>query len=738
MRRTTRTLVPWLIALAAGFALYGCGGDSDDQAGEQKGTTMSKAIPEGKNRLALEKSPYLLQHQDNPVDWYPWGDEAFAKAKAEGKPIFLSIGYSTCHWCHVMEHESFEDPEVAALMNDAFVNIKVDREERPDVDNVYMTVCQMATGSGGWPLTIIMTPDKKPFFAATYLPKTGRYGRPGMMELIPQIKQAWTQDRAEIENHSERITAQLSKIEEGRAGTEDLGAEVLKLAHSQISGRFDDVHGGFGNAPKFPTPHNMMFLLRHWKRTGEARALEMVEKTLQEMSRGGIYDHVGFGFARYSTDARWFAPHFEKMLYDQALLVMTFAEVYQATGKPEYRRIADEVITYVLRDMTHGDGGFFSAEDADSEGIEGKFYLWAEAELKDLLAQDDAELFIDLYGVDTAGNFHEEVEGGNILFLRRPMAVVAEERGLTEEALRERVEKMRVVLFEAREKRIHPGKDDKILTDWNGLMIAALAKAARAFDDKKYTAAAEKAMRFVIDTMLQDDGRLLHRYRDGAVGLQASVDDYAFVVWALIELYELTFDVGYLDRAIALNETLVERFWDDEGGGLYFSPDDGEELIVRMKEVYDGAVPSGNSVAMLNLIRLGRLTAEPKYEELANSVGRAFGQDVNRSPGAFTLLLTALDFGVGPSHEIVIVGKRGARDTRAMQRAIDNVYMPNKVVLLKPSNEPSPRISELARYTESQQAIEGKATAYVCINYACELPTTDVEQMLSLITHAPE
>ncbi|UCG53727.1 MAG: thioredoxin domain-containing protein, partial [Candidatus Latescibacterota bacterium] len=472
--------------------------------------TNNKTPQAGQNRLAHEKSPYLLQHADNPVDWYPWGEEAFETARREDKPVFLSIGYSTCHWCHVMEHESFEDSTVAALMNDAFVNVKVDREERPDIDNIYMMVAQMMTGGGGWPLTVIMTPDRRPFFVATYIPRDTRHGRIGMIQLIPQIKTAWQTRRSEILQSSTQIAGRLQDMFDKRPGEGTLDRETLPVAYDQLARRFDAANGGFSNAPKFPTPHNLIFLLRYWKRTGDEHALEMVETTLQRMARGGIYDHIGFGFHRYSTDHKWFAPHFEKMLYDQALLVMAYTEAYLATGKNIYRRIAEEVIGYVLRDMTDPEGGFYSAEDADSEGIEGKFYLWTEEELMELLGPDDGRLAVDLYGVEPNGNFATEIHGANILFLRRPTDAVASEVGVSLSKLEERLEKIRATLFAEREKRIRPYKDDKVLTDWNGLMIAALAKSARAFGEPSYAKSAGRAVEFILGKLRDDEGRLLH------------------------------------------------------------------------------------------------------------------------------------------------------------------------------------------------------------------------------------
>ncbi|MFH1748282.1 MAG: thioredoxin domain-containing protein, partial [Planctomycetota bacterium] len=622
------------------------------------------------NRLVFEQSPYLLQHAHNPVDWYPWGQEAFQKARDEDKPIFLSIGYSTCHWCHVMERESFENPEVAELMNATFVNIKVDREERPDIDNIYMSVCQAMTG-GGWPLTIVMTPDKKPFFAGTYFPKEGRFGRPGMLDLVPRIRQSWKTRREELLDSAEKITAHVRSMSVGAAGAE-LGLDTLQAAYEQLAARFDAQHGGFGSAPKFPSPHNLTLLLRYWKRTGEERALNMVEKTLQGMRAGGMYDHLGFGFHRYSTDAEWLVPHFEKMLYDQALLVIAYVEAYQATGKEEYARTAREILTYVLRDMTAPEGGFYSAEDADSEGVEGKFYLWTRAEVLDVLGESDGDVFCRAFNIEPGGNFSNPhcPPQRNIPHHARPLADLARELDLSEEELRDRLETARQRLFEARERRIHPIKDDKILTDWNGLMIAALAKAARALDEPQYAVAAQRAADFVLTNLRDKHGRLLKRYRQGEAGLPAHLDDYAFMVWGLLDLYEANFEVRNLEAALGLTRAMLTHFWDESAGGLYFTAADGEDLLVRTKAVYDGAIPSGNSVAMLNLLRLGRITADAELEAKASAIGQAFSAQVSRMTSAHTQLLCALDFGVGPSFEVVIAGQPDAEDTKRMLRAL--------------------------------------------------------------------
>jgi len=688
------------------------------------------------NRLVFEKSPYLLQHAGNPVDWYPWGEKAFNKARAEDKPVFLSIGYSTCHWCHVMEHESFEDDEVAALMNEHFVCIKVDREERPDIDNIYMQVCQAMTGSGGWPLTVLLTPDKTPFFAGTYFPKTGRFGREGMMDLVPRIGKLWRADRDSLLASGKRILDHLRAASQRQPGAE-LDARTLELGFQQLSRSYDYSQGGFGGAPKFPTPHRLSFLLRYWKRTGDARALRIVEHTLQSMRRGGIYDHVGFGFHRYSTDQGWLVPHFEKMLYDQAMLVIAYVEAYQATGNEEYAQTAREVLTYVLRDMTDANGGFYSAEDADSEGVEGKFYVWSDDEIKGVLG-DDADLFIGAYNIQSGGNFRNPhtPPNSNIPHLTRSWSELAAQSETDESDLRGKLEASRKKLFAARKKRIHPYKDDKILTDWNGLMIAAMAKAASALNEPKYAAAAQRAADFTWDYVRDSKGRLLKRHRGGESALPAHVEDYAFMVWGLLDLYEANFEVRNLKRAIALNDQLLAHFWDDKGGGLFFTADDGEPLPVRSKEVYDGAIPSGNSVAMLNFLRIASITGDAALEEKAAAIGRSFSTQVSRAPSAHAQLLCALDYGIGPSYEIVIAGQRENADTGAMVSALRTVFVPNKIVLFRPPGD-APEISMLASFTANQKPRNGKATAYVCRNHQCDLPTTEPKVMLSGLVEQP-
>ena len=688
------------------------------------------------NRLIHEKSPYLLQHAENPVDWYPWGEEAFAAAKAQDKPIFLSIGYSTCHWCHVMAHESFEDSSVAALMNDAFINIKVDREERPDIDNIYMTVCQMMTQSGGWPLTIIMTPDKRPFYAATYIPKNRRFNRPGMMELIPIIKEAWQNDRDKIMTSAEQITAALNRVSGNTPGGV-LEDTLLNTGFAQLAQNYDKNYGGFSEKPKFPTPHNLLFLLRYHQRTGDKISLQMVEHTLQQMRLGGIFDHVGFGFHRYATDEYWLLPHFEKMLYDQAMLTIAFAEAYQITGNSFYEKTAREIITYVLRDMTDAKGGFYSAEDADSEGEEGKFYVWTAQEIAEILGKTDAELFNRVYGIEPDGNFMEEATGhrtgANIPHQRQPLEKLAVGLNTTADSLAANLENMRQKLFAEREKRVHPLKDDKILTDWNGLMIAALSRAAQAFDAPEFAAAATNAADFMLENMRQKNGKFFHRYRNGDAAINGYLDDYAFAIWGFTELYQTTFDTRYLQAAIEFTEILESDFWDDENGGYFFTADAAEQLLVRKKEIYDGAVPSGNSVMMLNLQRLARLTGRTEFENHAEKIGRAFSDMIRQSPIAYTMLLCGLDFGTRQTSEIVVVGDRENADTQTMIHELHRRFLPNAVVLHRPANERNPEITKIAPFTAELSAIENKATAYVCRNFACELPTTDVEKMVSLI-----
>jgi len=528
------------------------------------------------NHLINEKSPYLLQHAENPVDWYPWCDEAFERAKNENKPIFLSIGYSTCHWCHVMEKESFQDEEVAKILNENFISIKVDREERPDIDSVYMNICQAMTGHGGWPLTIIMTPDKKPFFAGTYIPKYSKYNRLGLIDLLQRIAQLWNENREKLLLLADQITDEIKQALTHIQPKETIDEQIFTQAYDQLESQFDPEYGGFGSAPKFPTPHNLMFLLRYWKTTGNIKALAMVEKTLNSMSLGGIYDHIGFGFHRYSTDRQWILPHFEKMLYDQALISIAYLEAYQATGNLRYKKLCDEILSYVLRNLTNPDGGFYSAEDADSEGEEGKFYLWEFEELRKLLNQDEFNFVCEKFNIQKDGNYFDELRKGrtgkNIFYLTQQL----------NEEENEKWQRIRQKLFEHREKRIHPLKDDKILTDWNGLMIAAFAKAYSVLKIDEYLNVARKSADFILKNLYKD-GKLLHRFRDGEAKIDGYLDDYSFFIWGLLELYEASFETRYLKTAIDLTETMIQLFWDGENGGFYFTDSENKDVIFRQK-----------------------------------------------------------------------------------------------------------------------------------------------------------
>jgi uncharacterized protein YyaL (SSP411 family) len=693
------------------------------------------------NRLIFEQSPYLLQHARNPVDWYPWGEEAFRAAAAQNKPILLSIGYSTCHWCHVMEHESFEDEDVALLLKGDFIAVKVDREERPDIDHIYMTVTQAMTGSGGWPMTVLMTSDKKPFFAGTYFPKVGRFGRPGFVEILQRVTQLWTapESKQELLGHADKIVAALSGMVAGTPG-EVPGEEVLGRAFEGLSARFDSHRGGFSQAPKFPVPHNLRFLMRYHARTGDESARTMVETTLREMRKGGVWDHVGHGFHRYSTDRDWLVPHFEKMLYDQALLAMAYLDAFQLTGDPEHERVAREILAYVQRDMTSPEGGFYSAEDADSEGEEGLFYLWTKAQLEEALEADDAAWAVHVWNVTDEGNFNDEASGQkngrNILHLSKTYAELAREREVPLADFEARLERIRQRLFEVREPRIHPLKDDKVLTDWNGLMIAAFAQAARVLDDDGYRAVTRRAVDHLKGALTKENGRLYKLERLGRPAGDGMLEDYAFAMWGLLEAFETLQDPDDLRAARALAEHMRALFHDPERGGFFLSPVDGEALIVRPKEIYDGAIPSGNSVAAWCLQRLGRVLGQPGYEELASGTLGAFAGDVRQRPGLYTQLLFAVDFAVGPSNEVVVVGDPGAEDTREMLAAVHGVFAPNKVVVLKPL-EGAEALEALVPYTKTQTALEGAATAYVCENYACQAPTTDPAVVRAALENRP-
>jgi uncharacterized protein YyaL (SSP411 family) len=687
------------------------------------------------NHLIHEKSPYLIQHAHNPVDWRPWSDETFALAASQNKPIFLSIGYATCHWCHVMEKESFEDEETAGHLNDTFVCIKVDREERPDIDAVYMAACQMLTGSGGWPLSIFMTPGKKPFFAATYLPKNSRHGRAGLIDISRQVKKLWATQNDKIQQSADSIAENLDRAFTFTAADQP-DAKLLDHAFKQIKSTFDPQHGGFEPAPKFPTPHRLLFLLRCYHRTGDSFALEMVTKTLTAMRLGGIWDHVGFGFHRYSTDTRWLLPHFEKMLYDQALIATVYLEAYQITGDPLFAATAEDIFTYVLRDMTSPEGAFYSAEDADSEGEEGKFYVWTMEEFRRVLSDKDTHNWETMLRLSSEGNFADEATrqktGANILHLTAPLNKWASKLDLPEEELTGSWNDIRNRLFHAREKRIHPLKDDKILTDWNGLMIASLALGARILNRPDYESAARRAADFILSKMLDENGRLYHRFRDGQLAVNGHADDYAFMIHGLLGLYQTTFDLAFAEHAQLLQKKMLENFWDAEDGGFFSTHKESTELPVRPKELYDGAIPSANSVSYLNLLMISRLTGDPKWEERARAQARAFSGTVKSQPSAFTYFLCALDFAQSPGQDIIITGEPQAMDTRELLTALNLNYTPNKLAMVK-SDRNAERLANFAGYTDGLQVVNGQATAHVCRNGACTGSTTDTQAMVDRI-----
>jgi uncharacterized protein YyaL (SSP411 family) len=692
------------------------------------------------NRLAGEKSPYLLQHASNPVDWYPWGEEAFAEARDKDKPVFLSIGYSTCHWCHVMEEESFSNPDIAALMNEHFVCIKVDREERPDIDNIYMSAVVAITGRGGWPLTVFLTPDQEPFFGGTYFPPEDRWGMSGLKKVILSVAEAWRNRRDEVNRSGRELTKALSARSARGGGTASLGESTLSLAYSHFQATFDEDQAGFGAAPKFPMGHNLSFLLRYAEREKGPDALPMVEKTLNAMADGGMYDQIGGGFHRYSTDEEWRIPHFEKMLYDQAILARAYLEAYQVTRNERYAQIARETLDYVLRDMTDKEGAFYSAEDADSplperpdNKKEGAFYLWTPDEVRDLLGAEEADIVSYHYGVTPEGNAitdpHGEFSGKSVLYVARTPEETASHFGIGVEEAKDVIRVAGEKLLAARGKRPRPHLDDKILTDWNGLMISSLAFASRALGEPSYRKAAERAARFILEHLVDNDGNLLHRHRDGTSGIAATIEDYAFFIHGLIDLYEATFDVGYLEKALRLADLMKDLFWDEDAGGFFFTADDSEKLIMRTKEVYDGAIPSGNSIAALDLIRLGRLTARPELEALASDLMAAFSADIAGMPSSYSFMLAALDFGVGPSREIVIAeGDRGA-SVDDLAGAVYFRFIPSKVVLMKPAGEAGSKLVGLAPFLAEHHAIGGKTSVYVCSNYACSTPVSSVQDL---------
>ena len=664
-----------------------------------------------RNQLASEPSPYLLQHKDNPVDWYPWGDEAFATAKTLDRPIFLSIGYATCHWCHVMEKESFEDLEVARLMNETFINIKVDREERPDIDAIYMSACQMATGRGGWPLTIIMTADMRPFFAGTYIPKTQRYGQEGLLQMIPRIAEAWMQDRSYVIENADQFTKALRKSSSIDFSGEGLSDKALHKGFQQCQQQYDQTHGGFGEAPKFPGPEKLRFLLRYWYRTGNPKALDMVNNTLQKMRRGGMYDQIGGGFHRYSTDELWRVPHFEKMLYDQALLIQIYLEAFQVTGQQEYHDTVHSTIEYVLRELHTSEGAYCTGEDADSEGEEGKYYVWDLEEINKALQPEDAKCAVDLFNLHGMGNYLDEATrqptGRNILYLSLDASLDD----------RDTLIRISECLLEHRSHRIRPLLDDKILTDWNGLMMTALARAGMALGVEGWIDHAVGCMQFIETHLMPQPGKLLHRWRIGKSGISGLLDDYAFIIDACLTLYEATYDEHYCTLAQELTATVLSDFLSDDGD-FFMAPKGGESLLLRPKQQFDSAIPSGNAIMAKNLLRLARITGDPEFEDAGHRALSVYTRGLMNYPLGFCAMLSALDDALGPSHEIIITGSRDHQETQFALSTLKKNYIPNAMILSRPEFEETTSFS-----------------IHVCSGKTCELPTRDLQLVVRQLTN---
>ncbi len=682
------------------------------------------------NRLIKEKSPYLRQHAYNPVDWYPWCEEAFRKAKEEDKPVFLSVGYSTCHWCHVMEKESFEDPEIARILNENFVAIKVDREERPDIDSLYMSVCQMLTGSGGWPLTVLMTPDKEPFFAGTYFPKESHYGRPGLRDILLGVAQLWREDREKVLNSAGRVVSAL-KESAAQEKSSRLNPQAIEEAFSEFFFSFDREQGGFGHAPKFPVPHNLMFLLRYFYRTKNENALHMATFTLEKMRLGGIWDFVGHGFHRYSTDSMWLLPHFEKMLYDNALLMTAYTEAYQITQNDLFRETAEDIADYLLRDMRSPEGGFYSAEDADSEGEEGKFYTWSLEELRQALTQKELELVVKVFHLKEEGNFLEEATrrktGRNVLFMAFPLEKHARDLGMEPQELKSRLEEIRNKLFRARERRVRPLKDDKILTDWNALAVVAFSLAGRHLRRDDFVEVARTTADFLLEN-LYVDGKLLHRYKDSEASLYGLLEDYAYLIWGLLELYQSTFELRYLQAALELLERSLIHFWDEEGGGFFQTPDYGEKLLLRKKETYDGALPSGNGVMAYNLVRLARMLGRKDYEDMAVKTLESFFKDIENYPSAHSFALMALDLLANGSSELVVVAPSGEELWKEDMETLRGKFLPDLTVLKREED-----LVKLSLFLKGLKANDSGVAYYLCRGFACQRPTESFEEVLNTL-----
>jgi hypothetical protein len=694
---------------------------------------------EKSNRLIKEKSPYLLQHAFNPVDWYPWGDEAFARARSENKPIFLSVGYSTCHWCHVMEEESFENPEIAAILNRRFICIKVDREERPDIDQMYMSATLAMTGSGGWPMSVFLFPDGKPFYAGTYFPPQAMYGRPGFADLLMGIHEAWENRRADLGTAAAQLAGELEKRSR-TSGAGKLDKDILDRAYREFDQDYDSAYGGFSQAPKFPRPVQFNFLLRYWHRTGNERARDMVLQTLQYMGKGGIRDHLGGGFHRYATDSQWRVPHFEKMLYDQAQLADSYLDAYLLTGEKHYSAIAEQIFTYVLGEMTSPEGAFYSAEDADSENpykpgsrSEGAFYLWTAKEIREVLPEEDAAIFSYRFGIEENGNAPEdpqgEFKGRNILHQAHSLGKTAEKFHKNEEFIRSSLDKSMNVMLAIRAQRKRPHLDDKVLVSWNGLMIGALARGAAILNDRRLLEAAEKAALFLQRRLYDDkENTLQRRYRDGESGLAGQLDDYAFLVRGLIDMYQASQDPQWLEWAVKLTRKQLELFWDEEQGAFFDSVGD-PALPFRMKGNYDGAEPAGNSVAAMNLLMLGTVTQNSEWTEKGRQCTEAFSSAIQAQPQMLPQMLCAWDQAQAKPQQVIVSGQRGRDDTDAMLSAVHAEYEPGRVVLLADDGGNEKYLSRFLPFITDMEMFDEKATAYVCKDFSCKMPVNSVEEL---------
>lgn len=695
------------------------------------------------NRLINEKSPYLLQHAYNPVEWYAWGNEAFEKAKAEDKPIFLSVGYSTCYWCHVMEREIFENDKMAELMNKYFVSIKVDREERPDVDRVYMTALQAMTGSGGWPMSMFLTPELKPFYGATYIPPNSKYGMPGFEDLVTEINKAWKTRRTEIENSGNTIIKHISQFTAQKSETRSLTEEIFKKGIDQFKGGFDEEYGGFGSAPKFPRPVGLNFLMRAYARYRDEDVLKMVIRTLFQMAIGGIYDHLGGGFHRYSVDRFWIVPHFEKMLYDQAQLVSVYIDAYQLTKEKYFADSARDVLNYVERKLTAPDGGFYSAEDAESavdsskpdEKEEGAFYVWEKSEIDNLLGEKNSEIFCYYYGVGARGNApagsdpHNVFMNKNILHQVHSLSDTSNNFNITADETDKILTKAKKILFKAREKRLRPHLDDKILTSWNGLIISAFAKAYNVFGDEKYIDITRKSADFILKNLFKNK-ILLHRYRDGEARYDGTLEDYAFFIQSLIDLFEACFDEKYLEKAIEFTNLMIEYFYDKENGGFFDTSDKDKSILFRTKGDYDSAEPTGNSIAIMDLLRLSQLTENEDYNNKAIESLSLFSGKMTEQPYGTPQMLCALDFSLNKPKQIIIAGNKNNKLAKEMIREFHNHYIPNKILIFAETGKENKLIPFLSSILKASE----KTTAYVCENYACKLPVHSLKDLMNQLT----